>query len=280
MSKITKMSRATCRTLQDEMMKALEPVAAKYGLTVNYDGARFSDTQVTAKVKWAVVTEAISKDGTSKAIPADFANAALSIGLKPEHYGATFKSGRTEYRITGIKLSRYKYPVSAERVKDGRGFKFPVETILNAMPDTPAPTAPKTVVPKFSYSDRVTFSSPFSKNPQYGIIDGGINHKGRYPVLSSGGQVHYIAEDELTTYMGKRSESEIMQDFLGAYGALSPENLTCDGELSREQVRIKSIHIKRWLSHLATEYGRVVEEDEAYDWARHNMNGAVGSPLC
>ena len=38
--------------------------------------------------------------------------------------------------------------------------------------------------------------------------------------------------------------------------------------------------MKRWLSHLATEYGRVVEEDEAYDWARHNMNGAVGSPLC
>ena len=280
MNKMKTMNRAACRTIQEEMMKALKPVADKFGLTVEYDGARFSSTQVTAKVKWAVVTETVGTDGASKAVPANFAADAVTLGLKPEHYGATFKSGRTEYRITGIKMSRYKYPVSAERVKDGRGFKFPVAMVLGGLPNASAPAVRKTVVPKFNHGDRVTFSGLFGKEPKYGVVDGGLKSNGRYPILSSGGQVHLISEDELTTYMGKRSEAEIMEDFMGAYCALSPENLTCDGERSRYEVRLRAAEIRRWLSHLATEYGRVVEEHEAYDWARHNMNGAVGSPLC
>ncbi len=272
MTKMTKMTRASCRIFKDEMLKALQSIADKHGVTVAYDGGSYSNTHVTSKIKWEVVTETVGTDGTSKAVPADFAANAPAYGLLPEHYGAIFTSGRTEYRITGIKPSRYKYPISAERVKDGKGFKFPIEMVKGGL----APVAAsKTSAPKFDKGDRVTFSGLFSKASCYGVVDGGLKSNGRYPVLSNGGQVHLIPEDELTTYMGRRSEAEIMTDFLGAYSALSPENLTCDGELSKYESGLKATQIRRWISCLSTEYGRVVEEGEAFDWTRHNSTSAV-----
>jgi len=62
----------------------------------------------------------------------------------------------------------------------------------------------------------------------------------------------------------KRSESEIMKDILGVYGCLSPENLTCDGELSYTQVRRRAASYRRQLKELFKEIGRTVSEDEAY----------------
>jgi hypothetical protein len=34
------------------------------------------------------------------------------------------------FRIVAINPNRPKYPVSAERVSDGRGFKFPAENVV------------------------------------------------------------------------------------------------------------------------------------------------------
>lgn len=61
----------------------------------------------------------------------------------------------------------------------------------------------------------------------------------------------------------KRSEAEILADIQGIYGALSPENLTCDGELSRAQVRRKAANLRGQLRALEVELGRKVSEFEA-----------------
>jgi hypothetical protein len=62
----------------------------------------------------------------------------------------------------------------------------------------------------------------------------------------------------------KRSEAEIMKDILDVYCGLSPENLSCDGELPISQVRRRYAALNRQLRSLEAELGRRVSESEAY----------------
>ena len=54
---------------------------------------------------------------------------AEPFGLKPSDYGRIFRTGGETFRITAINPNRPKYPISAERLADGRGYKFTVENI-------------------------------------------------------------------------------------------------------------------------------------------------------
>ncbi|WP_147438916.1 hypothetical protein [Roseovarius spongiae] len=49
-------------------------------------------------------------------------------GLEPSDHGRTFRSKDESFRIVATNPNRLKYPVSAERVSDGRAFKFPAKT--------------------------------------------------------------------------------------------------------------------------------------------------------
>lgn len=68
----------------------------------------------------------------------------------------------------------------------------------------------------------------------------------------------------------KRSETAIMTDIANCYAMLSPENLTCDGELSRSAVIAKARSIRAKLAELQTELGRKVSEDQCWVWERNN----------
>ncbi|NBR67780.1 MAG: hypothetical protein EBT79_11010, partial [Actinobacteria bacterium] len=65
----------------------------------------------------------------------------------------------------------------------------------------------------------------------------------------------------------RRAEDAVMRDILNAYAALSPENLTCDGELRGRAVVTRRAAINRRLADLQTELGRRVSEDEAWRWS-------------
>ena len=65
-----------------------------------------------------------------------------------------------------------------------------------------------------------------------------------------------------------RTEEEIMEDILNIYCGLSPENLHCDGEISRSEAMRKYRAYQRKLKALFTEIGRHVSECEAYGYAR------------
>ncbi len=71
----------------------------------------------------------------------------------------------------------------------------------------------------------------------------------------------------------KRSEEEIMLDINGLYGALSPENLTCDGELPWSQVRSRAADIKHRLNDCFRELGRTVSEEESWKWYMSKHKG-------
>lgn len=62
----------------------------------------------------------------------------------------------------------------------------------------------------------------------------------------------------------KREERVVMNEIRHAYSGLSPENLSCDGELSRTAVARRRSALNAKLQALFTELGRKVSEEEAY----------------
>ncbi len=52
------------------------------------------------------------------------------FGLQPSDYGRTFRSNGEFFRLKSINPNRPKYPISAERVADGRGFKFSPDNVI------------------------------------------------------------------------------------------------------------------------------------------------------
>jgi hypothetical protein len=62
----------------------------------------------------------------------------------------------------------------------------------------------------------------------------------------------------------KRPEAEIIREIRNIYSGLSPENLSCDGELPMYQVRRRAAAYRRQLQACFQELGRRVSEEEAY----------------
>ena len=67
------------------------------------------------------------------------------------------------------------------------------------------------------------------------------------------------------------------------YGALSPENLSQDGELPASRVREKQAVLNRQLKGLCAAFGRPVKEEEVWDWYQSrekslNKRKLPGSP--
>jgi hypothetical protein len=56
--------------------------------------------------------------------------------------------------------------------------------------------------------------------------------------------------------MAKRTEEQILRDLQGVECDLSPENLTCDGELSAAQVRTRYTALTKKRALLVKELGR------------------------
>ncbi len=63
-------------------------------------------------------------------------------------------------------------------------------------------------------------------------------------------------------------EGHILHAIDQIYGDLSPENLTCDGELSAGRVRQKANALHRQLGHLQKALGHEVSESDIINWTQ------------
>lgn len=70
--------------------------------------------------------------------------------------------------------------------------------------------------------------------------------------------------------MTRRNEYFIREDILNCYLQLSPENISCDGQLNKTQIRAKISKINKELKYLFKEYGKIVSHDEAIGWLQKN----------
>lgn len=72
-----------------------------------------------------------------------------------------------------------------------------------------------------------------------------------------------------TAPAGSKPLPDMMESFLDLACALSPENLSCDGELPpAETARRRNELLQRW-QKLEADFGRQVSEDEVWEWERN-----------
>jgi hypothetical protein len=111
------------------MTQACLKVAETHGLTV--EGGELSDVDLRhgfdISFRVGIPMEGGAIYSPDKAL---FEVLAPHFGLEPSDYGRTFKLRGDLHRIVAINPNRPKYPISTERVSDGRGYKMPAETII------------------------------------------------------------------------------------------------------------------------------------------------------
>lgn len=118
-----------CDRLRRDMMKACLAVAETHGLIV--EGGDLADIDLRHSFEVSFRVGIPQENGEiyspEKAI---FEVLASHFGLKPSDHGRTFRSKDELFRIVAINPNRPKYPISAERIADGRGFKFSAENVV------------------------------------------------------------------------------------------------------------------------------------------------------
>ena len=118
-----------CEKLRRDMMQACLKVAETYGLTV--EGGELSDIDLRHGFDISFRVGLPMPDGAIYSLEKEmFKVFAPQFGLDPSDYGRTFRMRGDLYKIVSINPNRPKYPISAERVSDGRGFKMPAENVV------------------------------------------------------------------------------------------------------------------------------------------------------
>ncbi len=198
-----KIDRTFLRSFTGDAEKALAEIAENYGVSVKFKPGSFARDGSNATLKFEIAApdpvtgEALGREAQ------DFKRRATDYGFEPEDLGSEFTVRGTVYRITGLKPRRRTNPICAERVKDGKGFKFPAEQIKR------------------------------SGQPQF--------------------------TEGLTP--------EIREGFVNLVNNLSPENLTCDGECSKAEVRERHSSLMRQWGELERRAGRTVDETTAWSFS-------------
>lgn len=135
MSKITEFTRTNCSPVDADIRAALKAVADKYGIVFAIKGGTFSPNTYSPKIEFAVV----AADGAIMNREAEaFKQLAGMYGLKPEHFGAKFRSGGREFTICGLKSRAGRLPILAKETQSGKTFKFNNEDVARAL-GLPAP---------------------------------------------------------------------------------------------------------------------------------------------
>jgi len=112
-----------CKAIEAEMLRACAEVAARHGLMVEGLGVQAMD------LRWNFefgVRASIPLPDGSTLDPERLLFEALAeeYGLSPDDFGREFSTGQEWFRVAGINPRRPKYPISAKRLVDGKGFKF------------------------------------------------------------------------------------------------------------------------------------------------------------
>lgn len=118
-----------CDQLRHDLLTACRQVAQTYGLSA--EGGDLSDIDLRHGFDIQFRVGIPMPDGSlfshDKAL---FEVLAPNFGLEPSDFGRIFRTGGEAFRITAINPNRPKYPVSTERIADGRGFKFSAENVI------------------------------------------------------------------------------------------------------------------------------------------------------
>jgi hypothetical protein len=94
-------------------------------------------------------------------------------------------------------------------------------------------------------------------------------HDGTPPRMPVENHLHEDTAGALQQLLGnvaKRPEAEILVEIRRIYAGLSPENLHCDGEISRSAAARRGAALNKRLRECFKELGRTVSEGEAFGY--------------
>jgi hypothetical protein len=136
----TQFNRQGHRMLSAEITQELQDLANRHGLDISAAGGQYGDTEFIIKIR--VTTGDTSAVEAKKRAEIDRDGRWVG-GLQGSDYGAIFPSNGERFRFTGVNPGRPRYPISGERVRDGRSFKFGqhIAQLIIAQRQT-APTPP------------------------------------------------------------------------------------------------------------------------------------------
>lgn len=132
---ITQMDKDTAKTIAARAQLAMKALEDELGVTIQVKNGTIRGGSLELSMMASVGDEVRYEDTPDGRA---YMLYAQRYDLDPKRLGTTFKitdrQGRmTLYRITGLKTSRPKFPVSAERVSDGHRFKFPADVVRRAL---------------------------------------------------------------------------------------------------------------------------------------------------
>jgi len=122
------MDRKALRAFNADALKALEGIAAEHGMSLRPGTHRFTNANATLKFELSDITttgEVLTPEAQA------FKLHASRYGLSPDDLYGTFISRGTQFRITGLKTRRPKFPISAQNVATGRLHKFTENALRN-----------------------------------------------------------------------------------------------------------------------------------------------------
>jgi hypothetical protein len=130
-SKITQFTAPVVRSVRSDLEHLLQDFAGERGLKVELDG-NGSYTAGDLRATLTLRTPAHAQQVDTRKAAHDEAVASI-LGLPPDIVGQAFAFQRSLYKVIEIHAGRPKYPITAERVPDGKRFKFPAHAVLSGL---------------------------------------------------------------------------------------------------------------------------------------------------
>jgi len=123
----------TVKDARSKLQAAVDAVARELGCEIKVGNASYARDGSNCVFK--VELAAIGQDGVAQTQEVKaFATYAMRFGLSPDDFGAEFSHRGSRFRVRGIKPKSTRYPVLAERLSDGKTFKFEAELVKSLLP--------------------------------------------------------------------------------------------------------------------------------------------------
>lgn len=119
-TKVQEIDRNFVRSMRPDIQEALSVMANTLGMKVTVQDARFTDSNVTFKVEFAVQRD----QGYETKAARNFRIHAPSLGMSPDDLGATVKVGKHYYVLEGYNPRATKYPFLTKRLGTDKHFSL------------------------------------------------------------------------------------------------------------------------------------------------------------
>lgn len=146
--KLFMITQETYKILRAKLNPYLNIISKEMGISISMGNGSYRGNEGSLKLHLTSLNE--NGEAVDRSTD-DFKTYAKSYGLDPSDLGKEFFCMGETYKITGITTRRYKMPINATRVRDGKKFKFPASSVQIGL----HLIAPKKVADEFNEFNRV-----------------------------------------------------------------------------------------------------------------------------